>query len=104
MITEFVKQRLGNLIRIFKPNWYASTYVQDNLDQYLKADGGWSEVSKLLQDMKTDCQSKGVGFTVAILPAMLDFKKYPFEKINEVIIDFCKKNDIDYVDILPYFR
>ena len=35
---------------------------------------------------------------------MLDFKKYPFEKINEVIINFCKKNNIDYVDILPYFR
>lgn len=104
MITQVVKQRLGNLIRIFNPNWYASTYIQDNLDQYLKPDAGWSGVSKLLLDMKADCQSKGVGFTVAILPAMQDFGNYPFEKIDEVTMSFCQKNDIDYVNILPYFK
>ena len=104
LITQFVKQRIGNLIRLFDPNWYASTYIQDTVNQYLAADGAWrNEVSALLKKMKTECDSRGIGFTVALLPAMLDFKRYPFQKADNVILGFCKKNQIDCIDILSYF-
>ena len=104
VITQLVKQRTGNLIRLFDPNWYASSYVQDTLNQYLTPDGGWIKVSALLKKMKTECDKKGIGFTIANLPAMMDFTNYPYNKANDVIISFCKDNDIDCVDILPYFK
>ncbi|MGA8831826.1 MAG: SGNH/GDSL hydrolase family protein [Desulfomonilaceae bacterium] len=105
LITQFVKQRIGNLIRLFDPNWYASSYVQDTVNQYLAPDGAWrKEVSVLLEKMKTECDSRGVGFTVALLPAMLDFKNYPFKKGNDVILEFCRNNKIDCIDTLSYFK
>ncbi len=105
LITQFVKQRIGNFIRLFNPNWYASTYAQDTVNQYLAPDGPWHEkVSGLLKRMKSECESKGIGFTVALLPAMLDFRNYPFQKANNIILDFCKKNQIDCIDTLSYFK
>ena len=105
LITQFIKQRIGNLIRLFDPDWYASTYVQDTVNQYLDPDGPWhKKVSGLLKKMKTECESGGIGFTVALLPAMLDFQNYPFKKADNVIMDFCKKNKIDCIDILAYFN
>jgi lysophospholipase L1-like esterase len=104
LITQFVKQRAGNLIRLFDPTWYASNYVQDTLNQYISSDGGWGQVSTLLKLMKTECDSHGVGFTIAILPAMLDFGNYPYKAANERILSFCKENGIDCIDILPFFR
>ena len=105
LITQFVKQRIGNLIRLFDPNWYASTYIQDTVNQYLDPDGPWhKKVSGLLKKMKIECESRGIGFTVALLPAMLDFQNYPFQKADDVIMEFCKNNNIDCIDILSYFK
>ena len=61
-------------------------------------------MSMLLQNMKSECDAKGIGFTIAILPVMWDFQNYLFEKVNDVIVNFCKKQDIDYVDILPVLQ
>ncbi|MGC8659164.1 MAG: SGNH/GDSL hydrolase family protein [Desulfomonilaceae bacterium] len=105
LIIQFLKQRVGNLIRLFDPNWYASTYIQDTVNQYLAPDGPWhDQVSMLLKKMNAECESRGIGFTVALLPAMLDFQNYPFKRANELILAFCKKNQIDCIDILPYFK
>ncbi|MGC8602727.1 MAG: hypothetical protein ACP5VS_03445, partial [Desulfomonilaceae bacterium] len=105
LIIQFVKQRIGNLIRLFDPNWYASTYIQDTVNQYVAPDGAWrKQVSALLENMKTECDSRGIGFTVALLPAMLDFKNYPFKKGNDVILEFCKNKKIDCIDTLSYFK
>ena len=105
LITQFIKQRIGNLIRLFDPNWYASTYVQDTVNQYLAPDGPWhNQVSMLLKKMNAECESRGIGFTVALLPAMLNFQNYPFKKANDIIMDFCKKDQIDCIDILNYFK
>jgi lysophospholipase L1-like esterase len=104
LITQFVKQRVGNLIRLFDPTWYASNYVQDTLNQYISSNGGWGKVSTLLKLMKTECDNHGVGFTIAILPAMLNFDNYPYKAANERILSFCKENSIDCIDILSSFK
>ena len=104
MIAQVMKQRVGNVIRMFNPNWYASNYVQDTLDQYLSHNGGWIKVSGLLKQMKTECDERGIGFTLAILPAMLNFDNYPYKQANDLILSFCKKNSIDCVDILSSFK
>ena len=60
LITQFVKQRIGNLIRLFDPNWYASTYVQDTVNQYLAPDGAWrNNVSVLLGKNENRVRFKG---------------------------------------------
>ncbi len=104
LITQFVKQRAGNLIRLFDPTWYASNYVQDTLNQYISSNGGWDKVSALLKSMKTECDNHGVGFTIAILPAMLNFDNYPYKPANDLIMSFCKENSIDCIDLLSSFK
>ncbi|MFA6223177.1 MAG: SGNH/GDSL hydrolase family protein [Desulfomonilaceae bacterium] len=104
LITQFVKQRAGNLIRLFDPTWYASNYVQDTLNQYISSNGGWAKISSLLKQMKLECDSEKIGFTLAILPAMLNFDNYPYKPANDLILSFCKKNSIDCVDILSSFK
>lgn len=104
LITQVVQLKLGNLIRIFDPNWTNSPYFQEVMNQYLKSNGGWTNVSMSLNNMKSECDASGVGFTIAILPVMWDFHNYLFEEVNDVIVNFCKNNNIDYVDMLPYFK
>jgi lysophospholipase L1-like esterase len=104
LITQVVKLKVGNLIRIFDPNWTNTPYFQEISNEYLKPSGGWANMAMLLQNMKNEADAEGVGFTIAVLPAMLDFQNYLLEEVNDVIVNFCKNHNIDYVDLLPYFK
>ena len=104
LITHIVLQKFGNLVRILDPNWTNSAYFSEVSNEYLKPNGGWAKVSMLLQNMKSEADAAGVGFTIAVLPVMWDFQNYLFEEVNDVIVNFLKNKDIDYVNMLPYFK
>jgi lysophospholipase L1-like esterase len=104
LVTEFIKHRIGRLIRIFDPRWFASSYVDDILREYQGGGAGWKKVSGLLSKMNEECKIKGIGFTVAVLPAMFDLSHYSFESVHEAVLSYCYSNEIDCVDVLPYFR
>ena len=101
---QFIKHRIGSLIRIFRPQWYGSSYVEDILAEYLGPGPGWQRVSGLLTKMNDECKANGIGFSVAVLPAMLNLSQYPFESVHDVVVSYCRSSAIDCVDVLPYFR
>lgn len=101
---QIVKNRLGRIVRWFRPDWYFSSYVDDAISQYEGDGAPWIEVSKMIESMKLACESEGIRFTVVMTPSMMDFRNYPFEKINRTVELFCRDRGIDYIDLLPYFR
>lgn len=104
LVIIFSKHRIGNLIRFFKPEWYASLYINDMRNEYVGSGDGWKKVSGLLSRMNDNCKKKGIGFTVAVLPANFDFAHYPLEKVHDVVVSYCHSSGIDCVDVLPSFR
>ncbi len=103
VVIHFVKHKLGDLIRQIRPGWYHSSYVSDVKKAYLDPTGPWHDVANKLKSMKEMCQARGIGFTVAILPAMFDFTRYEFADVHAVIYSFCKENSIDVIDVAPLF-
>ncbi len=104
---QIVWLRIFELAKLWNPSVTSvtgSSYVQDLTDQYLLPGQGWDRVSILLKKMKNECDAANVGFTVAILPVILDFSRYPFQKVHETIIGFCERNGIYCLDLLPYFK
>lgn len=103
-VIHVLKYRIGGLIRLFKPEWYASSYIEDIRNEYLGPGEGWRRVSHLLSIMNDECRENKIGFTVAVLPPMLSFQHYPLEAVHKAIVSSCRSNGVDCVDILPRFQ
>lgn len=101
---EIARNRMGRILRWFKPDWRFSSYVDDAIAMYAGPGGPWSDVSNIIESMKIDCDRKNIRFTLVMTPAMMDFSNYPFRKINQTVERFCEEKGIDYLDVLPYFR
>ncbi len=104
LVIHFVKHRLGDLIRKVRPGWYHSSYVSDVKKAYLEPHGPWHKVAETLESMNQLCKTEGIGFTVALLPAMFDFTPYEFADVHAIVHAFCKENGIDVVDVAPFFK
>ncbi len=100
---QIARNRLGRVVRWFKPEWYFSSYVEDTVLQYMDPQGPWKEVSNIIKSMQMLCDQKKIRFTVVMTPTMMDFNNYPFLEINQKMKNFCRQNGIDYLDVLPYF-
>jgi len=103
-LASYIRYKLGSLIRAIRPDWYHSSYVSDVRQAYRDSDGRWQEVSATLKKMATMCRENGIGFTVALLPAMFDFGQYEFSDIHELVARALADNGIDVLDVAPYFR
>lgn len=99
-----LKTRVGALIRRLRPDWYASSFVTNINDTYTDPKGYWERRKRFILDTHTQSKAAGAGFTLAILPIMVNFDQYPFLQPHHIIIDFCKANGIDYIDLLPFFK
>lgn len=104
IVVHIAKNRLGGLIRWIKPDWRFSSYVDDAISQYEGPESPWTEVSKIIISIKKLCDENGIRFTLVMTPSMMDFNNYPFLRINQIVEAFCKDNNIDFLDVLPYFK
>lgn len=102
VVIHFVKHKLGDLVRKIKPGWYHSSYVSDVKKAYLDGEDPWRKVASTLKSMNEMCQAEGIGFTVALLPAMFDFTRYEFADVHAIVYAFCKENGIDVLDVAPF--
>ncbi len=104
LVIYLARNRLGQMIRMFKPDYYGSSYIDDTISLYGGPVSPWFDVSKTIESMKRISDENNIRFTVVTLPSMIDFENYPFEKINRLLESFCKEKGIDFLDVLPYFR
>ena len=104
IVLYLVRNRIGQMIRMFKPEYRVSSYVEDTVGMYEGPESPWIAVSKAIESMKLLSDERNIRFTVLMIPSMMDFERYPFEKINRLVESFCKEKGIDFLDVLPYFR
>lgn len=104
IIIYIARNRLGQIIKWFKPDYFVSSYVDDTTSLYEGPESAWHDVSKTIESMKRLSDALNVRFTVLMTTSMMDFQRYPFERINKIVEDFCKDKGIDYLDLLPYFK
>lgn len=104
VVIDFVKHRLGDLIRKVRPGWYHSSYVTDVKKAYLDPSGPWQKVARTIKSMHERCNTEGIGFSVALLPVMFDFTRYEFSDVHAIVYAFCKENGIDVIDVAPFFK
>ena len=101
---QVVRNRLGRVIKLFKPDYRFSSYVDDALNQYEGSNSSWSAVSKMIEAMNNMAQKNDIKFTVVMIPSIMDFNNYPFQRINQKMELLCKEKGIDFLDLLPYFK
>lgn len=53
--------------------------------------------------INTYCQLRNVDFIAIILPMMLDFDRYPFEKHHQTLAQIFQQHNINYIDTRPAF-
>lgn len=72
---------------------------------YLKAFEPENATKKLkhFKGLADHIKEGGGHFLVVIFPLLYDFSDYPFAKCHEVISEFCAKNQIQVLDLLPAF-
>lgn len=76
--------------------WYKDIYSGSN--------PGWEATQSILLMMKSESAKSGTPFCLVILPIFYDFNNYPFDGIHNMIVEFCRKNDIEVIDVLPRFK
>lgn len=104
LVIYLARNRLGQMIRMFKPDYHGSSYIEDTVRLYEGTESPWIAASKAIESMKLLSDEKNIRFTVVMIPSMMDFERYPFEKINRLLESFCKEKGIDFLDVLPHFR
>ncbi|MCI0552725.1 MAG: GDSL-type esterase/lipase family protein [Anaerolineae bacterium] len=66
---------------------------------------GWTESRESLAMMKSLTASGGIHLLVVILPALMTLdENYYFLRAHESIQKFCMANDIDCLDLFPFFK
>jgi len=72
---------------------------------YLEAFKGEDADDKfeLLRTMNRKIELKGSRLAIVLFPLLHEFHDYPFQEIHDKVCDFCRKNDILLLDLLPAF-
>ena len=82
------------------PHWQASGATPD-----LVWSGGGPQ--QALREMRAFCAARGIGLGVVVWPLMQGLRaedRYPFAAVHQEVVDFCAREDIACLDLLPVFR
>ena len=92
--------RMHILLERFRPSqgykaYYSSLY-QKNQPGFLRA----QKAFLLLRDV---CRKNNIALQVVLLPELHEVERYPFQREHQLISDFLKLNQIESLDLAPYF-
>ncbi len=96
-------QALSNpaLLEVFKKIGIAhkETFARGGYTQYT-----WDLTKALLKEIDTAAKEKGAKTLIVIVPNKEQVYKHIDLKLNEMLVDFGKENNIPVLDCLPEFR
>ena len=95
MLRYFAKRMARNRLSESTIAWYREMFA-DNM--------GWNLTKRKLVDMHRFCREQGAPMTLVVFPLFHDLQDYPFAEIHRKIGDFARKNEIEFVDLLPTFE
>jgi hypothetical protein len=67
-------------------------------------EGGTAEDGfRRLRNLNRRIQKKEGKLVIVLFPLLYDFQNYPFQEIQDKIADFCRREDVLLLDLLPAF-
>lgn len=73
---------------------YKKSFEDKNAKEYFK------QISKMHEEMLENGQE----FVIMLFPILYSFKKYPFKEMHDRLRKFCERENIAFIDLLPYFE
>lgn len=64
---------------------------------------GRSAIADAFTELSDRAREMRIPVHVALIPEMHQFKDYPFQAAHDFVIEACRMNQLDVVDLLPYF-
>ena len=97
---RFMHMSLNVIEKTFLNNFMIKYYK----DSFKENSPGWKSVQTQLLRAKSLLNASHSKFAVVIYPVLYNLdENYPFVSIHNKIVDFCTKNKIEVIDLLPAF-
>lgn len=103
MLYGYLSPKVGALFQLFGGR-YAVGIINQIIHSYDESSLGWIESQRALLGIMTEARKINADVLVIVFPMMVDFGTYPLEPAHERIVQFCKDQGVEVLDLLPRFR
>lgn len=90
-------------LRALNPIGSEKHFITFHRNLYLDDSEGWQETQQALLAWNNLSKTEEFSFNVIILPDFHQLSAYPFEHENQIVSDFLKKNNINQLNLAPFF-
>lgn len=82
----------------------AQSYETFYSDLYRDDQPGWINTRKAFLEIRDVTRERGIELQVVLLPELHDLVDYPLGAQYAVVLEFLRQNDIEALDLAPFFR
>jgi lysophospholipase L1-like esterase len=94
---------LDHAVRAYRQRQLDTTEVRRHLATLRREEAdrhpAWRASRQGLRELKAVLDARGVLLVVAVLPMLTELKDYPFARLHELVMEFCRENGIRAVDL-----
>jgi hypothetical protein len=103
--------RFSYLFRLFRDlrdrDHFSSTYSRAIEDSYLgnaEQTAEWAIAKENILEIAALARASGIETAVVVFPILVELnERYPFARVCDVIVDFCRENELRVLDLRPAF-
>jgi hypothetical protein len=99
-IVTFFWSRLRSITANFE---HEKSYLDYYKGLYADDQPGWTVAKNSFRELKDICAARGIALQVVLLPELHVLDNYPFADQHGKVVAFLKKNDIEALDLAPFF-
>lgn len=100
----FAQYLLSHVAVLARRTGVRQGYISDFKGAYEDKNENWQECRKFLLKTKKFARDNNASFIVAIIPFLSDLNdRHPLKKEIEIVNNYCLANDIDTLNLFPYF-
>jgi lysophospholipase L1-like esterase len=101
----FLVPRVGSLLRqMGLLTSVEFSWVERIFQGYTDDNPGWLETKGALLEIAEICRTRGIVFTAAIYPLLVELKSYKGKKPHETLHNYLDSIEVPYVDLLTVFE
>lgn len=98
---QYMRSKCAVIARRFG---YRGGFISSVQGKYTNNNAGWKSCMDSILEMKRIADENKSKFIVVVIPFLSDLTEHhPLKKEIACVIEFCDKNNIDRIDLLPYF-
>jgi len=102
---SFLVPRVGSLLRqMGLTTSLEFSWVERIFQGYTDDNPGWLESKRALREIAEICRNRGIVFTAAIYPLLVELKSYKGKKPHETLHNYLNSIEVPYVDLLTVFE